>query len=307
MTDPVLIGVDWGTTNARAYTIGAEGAIIARGAEAAGAAHGIMHVANGAFPETLARLVGTLQAPPSLPITLSGMITSRQGWVETAYVECPARFADVAAAAQRRDGNGRALLFAPGLSCREADGAHDVMRGEELQILGAFATDTSNASVFCLPGTHSKWAWVADGAIERFRTVMTGEVFAALCDHTILGRLMAGREHRADAFTRGADRARAGGYVLHDIFAVRTEGLFARIEGDALASYLSGLLIGHEVAAMAGALEAGTVVGVIGGAALAERYRTVLEGAGHQVRLYDAGDVVARGQLGLARATGLVR
>src|SRR5690606_5124453 len=113
-----------------------------------------------------------------------------------------------------------------------------------------------------------------------FSTVMTGEVYAALCNHTILGRLMGARTHHAEAFAQGAARGRAGGYVLHDIFAARTEGLFERLRPDAIAAWLSGLLIGHEVAAMVARLDPGTEVTVIGGAALAERYGTVLKAAG---------------------------
>ena len=303
MMDPVLVGVDWGTTNARAYLLDPNGGIVA---QSTGSAPGIMGVADGDFAGAFAHLLASLpvSVPARLPIVLSGMITSRQGWVETGYVDCPAGLDAVAAAAQTRDEQGRALIFAPGLTCRDAAGTADVMRGEELQILGALAVG-SKAEIFCLPGTHSKWAWVESGRIRHFRTAMTGEIFGALSDHTILGRLMGGRTHDADAFALGVDRAGAGGYVLHDIFSVRTEGLFGRLSPDALSSYLSGLLIGHEAHAMAGMLAPGAEVCVIGGAPLAERYAGVLAGSGYTAICRDD-PVVTLGQLGLARAMGVI-
>jgi 2-dehydro-3-deoxygalactonokinase len=308
MTVPVLVGVDWGTTNARAYVLAADGAILAQTEEQAGAALGIMHIKGADFSGALERLLAALPAEvaPELPILLSGMITSRQGWVETAYVDCPASFADVADAAERQTIEDRTLIFAPGLAYTDATGVHDVMRGEELQILGLLAMAGGDGDgVYCLPGTHSKWAWTAGGRIDRFSTVMTGEVYGALCNHTILGRLMGARSHHAEAFAQGASRARAGGYVLHDIFAARTEGLFERLRPDTLAAYLSGLLIGHEVAAMVARLDAGAPITVIGGAALAERYGTVLKAAGYQPTLR-SDPVVARGQLELAKAMGAI-
>lgn len=309
MTVPVLVGVDWGTTNARAYVLDANGSIMAQTDDHVGASAGIMHIHDADFPEAFNRLIEALPlVPPEVPVVLSGMITSRQGWVETAYVDCPASIGDVTEVAEEQHHEDRTLIFAPGLTYRDETGVHDVMRGEEMQVLGALATGdgTGAIDVFCLPGTHSKWVWTSSDRIDRFRTVMTGEVFGALCNHTILGRLMGARSHDAAAFLQGAELGQAGGYVLHDIFAARTQSLFDELRPDALAAYLSGLLIGHEVAAMAGRLDPGTTVGLIGGAALAERYRIVLESAGFKVETLDNAAVTTCGQLALARAMNKV-
>lgn len=307
MTGPVLVTVDWGTTNARAYVLDADGRIVAQSEEQAGASLGIMHIKGGDFTPALDRLLDSvpLEIPPELPILLSGMVTSRQGWVETAYVDCPASLGDLAEAAERQQVEDRALIFAPGLSYLDEDGVADVMRGEELQILGVTVGGETGGDVYCLPGTHSKWAWCVDGRIDRFRTVMTGEVYAALCNHTILGRLMGARTHHPESFAQGAERARHGGYVLHDIFAARSEGLFERLRPDAIAAYLSGLLVGHEVAAMVERLEPGATITVVGGAGLAERYETVLQAAGYKVVLR-SDPAVARGQFELARTMGAI-
>ena len=98
------------------------------------------------------------------------------------------------------------LAFAPGLST-ENDGMPDVMRGEETQVFGALEISKRTDGLFLLPGTHSKWVRVIGGRIGSFRTFMTGEVFGALKEHTILGRLMRDganliRMHLHEEFTK---------------------------------------------------------------------------------------------------------
>src|SRR5215213_5181262 len=135
MAEPQLIGLDWGTTSCRAYLIGADGAV-------------------------LDALVGRWHS--KLPVILSGMIGSRQGWVEAPYARCPAATENIVAALARIEHAGRMLAVVPGLSC-ESGGMPDVMRGEETQILGALEMAKQDGGVFLLPGTHSKWAGVTGG------------------------------------------------------------------------------------------------------------------------------------------------
>jgi 2-dehydro-3-deoxygalactonokinase len=175
------------------------------------------------------------------------MITSRQGWIELPYVPCPAGVSELAAALHLfRTHHGRNIHFSTGLSYRAPDGVPDVMRGEETKVFG----DLEGASgYFVSPGTHSKWIAVEDGRITRFTTYVTGEVFAALKDHTILGRLM--KENGTDdtAFARGVSSALAdpSGF-LHRIFATRSLGLFSEMAPESLPSFLSGQVIGTEIA-----------------------------------------------------------
>ena len=107
------------------------------------------------------------------------------------------------------------------------------------------------STAVCLPGTHSKWATLAGSRVDAFSTAMTGEVFAALRGGTILGRMMRGDATDDDAFRRGVVRAGEPGGVLHHLFGVRSLGLFGQLSDTAAASYLSGLLIGHEIGAVA--------------------------------------------------------
>jgi 2-dehydro-3-deoxygalactonokinase len=181
----------------------------------------------------------------------------------------------------------------------------DVMRGEETQIFGALALSGREDGLFLLPGTHSKWAEVADGRIVSFRTFMTGEVFGALKDHTILGRLMREAAPDADAFARGvAEGAALGsaGALLNRLFATRTYRLMDKLPDTALADYLSGLLIGAEIAEAT--RRATAAVTIIASTTLAARYTDALRLLGHASTLAPE-DCVAAGHWRIARAAGL--
>jgi len=271
---PALVSVDWGTSAFRARLAAADGAII----EATEAETGATGLERGAHEAFLAAQIGDwLRRRPGLPIIMSGMVGSRQGWVEAPYVACPAGAAEIAAAMTMISTRIGRVVVVPGLSARDRRGAPDVMRGEETQILGALRANGRADGLFVLPGTHSKWARVEAGRIVAFATFMTGEVFAALKDHTLLGRLMAAPDQTdavsGAAFARGLASAAAlerPGDLLHAVFMTRTLGLFDELPAQALAEYLSGLLIGAEV--LAGAQGARQAF-VVGSPALTARYR----------------------------------
>ena len=292
-----LIGLDWGTTSCRAYLVGADGAVLERVADGPG----ILKVENEAFGAALDAMVEGWST--RLPVVLSGMIGSRQGWEEAPYARCPAGADDVVTALAKIEHAGRMIALVPGLST-ENDGMPDVMRGEETQIFGALALAQRGEGLFLLPGTHSKWAEVSGGRIVSFRTFMTGEVFGVLKDHTILGRLMnAGSD--ADGFARGVREGAAlgsAGALLNRLFATRTYGLMGRLADTALADYLSGLLLGAEIAEAT--RQTKSAVTVIASRALARRYTDALALLGHQSTLAPD-DCVAAGHWHLARAAGL--
>jgi 2-dehydro-3-deoxygalactonokinase len=299
-----LIGLDWGTTSFRAYRIDGDGAVL----ESRSAPAGILKVPDGGFEAALEREIGDwLEAEPGLPMIASGMITSRQGWIEVPYCPCPAGRAELAAGLHRHEtGRGRAIHFVPGLSIIGPDDVPDVMRGEETQIVGAIGNDAGRR-LLALPGTHSKWARAEDGRIVSFATFMTGEVFGVLKEHSILGRLMAGDQADDQAFARGLAHARQGaGGLLRKLFSARTLGLFDRLPAEGIASYLSGLLIGTEIAEAAGSLELPDVeITVIGEGALCARYLTAIAAAGlHGRRTVEHAS--ARGHYVIAQAAGLI-
>lgn len=290
MAESACIALDWGTSNLRAYRIGGDGAILERRESASG----ILKVEGGGFERVLRETVGDWAAP-GVPILLSGMIGSRQGWMEVPYLPCPAGIEDLAAATRPMELEGLTLTFVPGLIMQGDGVPPDVMRGEEVQLFGS-----GSEGLHCLPGTHSKWALVRDGRIVGFHTHMTGEVYEVLVKHSILGRLMAAdAPFDADAFERGVRRAGEPGGLLHHIFGTRTLGLTGGLAAEAQPSFLSGLLIGHELTAALGMEPEGAVV-LVGSERLCGLYARALELRGRASRPADP-DVTAAGLFRLSR------
>ncbi len=235
-----FIALDWGTTSFRAYHVGIDGIV----QNEISAPMGILSVEGGRFGEALETQIGTWDK--ALPIIASGMITSKQGWIERPYVDCPAGVAELAQSAHlHTTPSGRTIYFITGLHLKGGSLGHDVMRSEETQVFGALGESTH----FITPGTHSKWIDVEGERITHFATYVTGETFATLRQHSILGRLMTSDEPDEKAFTRGVEKSLADpAGLLHNLFSVRSLGLYQEIDGQALSSYLSGIVIGSEVA-----------------------------------------------------------
>lgn len=242
-----MIAVDWGTTRVRAWRLAGDGRIVDRRARP----DGVMAVRGDAFASILEELVGPWIAERPAPIFMCGMVGSRQGWVEVPYVDCPASLADIVAGMRTvRWRAGQAVHVCPGLACADDDGVPDVLRGEESQLVGILAALPSGEVAVCLPGTHSKHVHARDGVIERFSTHMTGEVYAVLREHSILGRSMAGDAIDLAAFDDGVRRSGEGGGLLHHLFGARSRALLEQIVAEAVPAYVSGMLIGHEARAM---------------------------------------------------------
>jgi 2-dehydro-3-deoxygalactonokinase len=292
-----MIGIDWGTTHLRAYRLNADGTI----QSAKASPTGIMSIAGSDFETPLAEILADWNEVTDREILMSGMVGSRQGWVEVPYVPCPAGLSDLAAGLRPAPASGgRRVRICPGLMCRDRNGVPDVMRGEEVQIFGALSVSATNTATVCLPGTHSKHALVHDNTITGFSTHMTGEVFAVLREHSILGRLMAPRRTDLDAFDDGVRRARHQGGLLHHIFAVRTRMLMNEMDGASLADYLSGILIGHELSST----DLSGLVLVVGAPELGALYQRALGHAGIESELI-AGDVATvRGLHAVAKLQG---
>ena len=270
-----IVAIDWGTSSLRGARLDAQGAVIDERASI----QGILSVPPGGFDAVFQAQFGDWLAGANTLCLISGMAGSRQGWREAPYCQCPAGAGDIAAAlAWVAPGR---IAIVPGLSC-ERDGAPDVMRGEETQIFGALDMLGASDALFVLPGTHSKWAEVQGGRVERFSTSMTGEVYALLRHHSILARTLPSEDGPllGEPFDAGVERAMRSASLLQCAFTTRTLALFERSTPDELASYLSGLVIGEELRAQ-GSL-AGRTVHVIGNDALTQRYQRALARVGAQ-------------------------
>jgi 2-dehydro-3-deoxygalactonokinase len=288
-----LIAVDWGTSNFRAFRLDKDGKILERRFHPGG----ILRVEGGRFAEMLLAQVGDWLDDGEDRILLCGMIGSRQGWIEASYIPCPARIADIAAAVVRAPFERADVLLVPGVIGKDRSGVPEVMRGEETEAFGMMELCGPDGLI-CLPGTHSKWIQMRDSAIASFNTWMTGEVFAALRNGTILGRLMTSEGAvDNDTFLRGVNRSAETGGILHHLFGVRTLGLLHHLEEQNAASYLSGLLIGHEVRA---AMPAGTHVHLAGATQVRSLYALAIEACGGFCAI-EEGDVAVRGLTAIGR------
>ncbi|MEE1612484.1 2-dehydro-3-deoxygalactonokinase [Microvirga sp. CF3016] len=272
----MFLAIEWTSATFHAFLLAEGGMLLNQRQEA----RGINHIANRAFETTLREIVGDWAAEAHR-IYLSGMITSRNGWIETPYVPAPASLPDIMAGAFVKHIEGLPpLFFLPGVSVRTP--LPDMMRGEELKIFGAMG---SSSGLVALPGAHTKWAFVNHGRIEHFTTYMSGEITALLQSNSLVSKLIP--EQSADspeAFLRGARLARdrsIGGHILRRIFSARSLALLDELPPENISDYLSGLMIGAEINEVID--EFGLPhrqVTLIGPPALCQRYSLALREAG---------------------------
>jgi 2-dehydro-3-deoxygalactonokinase len=306
-----LIALDWGTSSLRAYRLGAGGAVL----ESRQRPWGILHLpepAPAGFEAALRGIAGDwIDAAPGAPLLACGMVGSAQGWAKVPYVDTPADAVDLSARLQRiQRPDAAPLQVVPGVRCPGE--RPDVMRGEETQVVGALASMPALAagSQLLLPGTHSKWVEACDGRITGFRTCMTGELYAVLKEHSILGRpAREAATAAADdegAFDGGVQAARGREPLATQLFAVRTLVLEGRLAAAHSLDYLSGLLIGDELRAMSGAIQRDAPLALVGEPALCARYRCALAAFGRaDVPVVDG--AAPAGLWALARSAGLGR
>lgn len=242
MTDTAFLAVDWGTTNRRVYRLRNDGTVEATERDD----RGILSIENGGFPDEASAIRRRMG---DLPMLCAGMIGSNRGWTEVPYLPCPTGIDELSRGLNWTDRDRIAIV--PGVACF-ADGRADVMRGEEVQLLGAVLGGLApRDALLCQPGTHCKWAWMVDGRIDRFATAMTGEIFSLLQRHSLLAAQMSGQAEANATFLRGVEDAR-GGDLLVRLFGVRADFVTGRAPDADATSYVSGLLIGADVSARLG-------------------------------------------------------
>lgn len=279
MSQTGMIAVDWGTTNRRIYHLAPDGACEAERSDGMG----VLSVPPGGFEAEIAAMRAEFGAGPML---LAGMVGSDRGWREVPYVPCPVDLATLRQALCWVNGGDIAIV--PGVSFIEEEGRGDVMRGEDVQILGAVAAGLCPPdALVCHPGTHAKWVRLKSGAMTGFRTVMTGELFALLRGGGILAPQLQG-EAKPDAdFTRGVEAALRNTALSADLFSARAGALLGLRERDE-ASYVSGLLIGADIAiGLAFGRGSDDDVVLIGEEALTTLYAAALDIAGRRTKTID--------------------
>ncbi|MBB6124198.1 2-dehydro-3-deoxygalactonokinase [Sphingobium subterraneum] len=284
MAQKSFVAVDWGTSSRRIYVIEG-GTVVADEQEDCG----VTRFARDDFPAEIAALRRRFDGRPLL---LCGMIGSNRGWVEAPYVPCPASLDDVRSGAIEPDDG---VFIIPGVAYDDGTRC-DVMRGEEVPLFGSVARGLVDPdALLCHPGTHNKWVELERGRVAAFRTVMTGELFALLRQHSILGELLQGDPQPGAAFRRGVDHALKHADLPAALFGARADHLLARREDDP-ASYVSGLLIGTDIAiGLDNAVEHRGPVAIMARRDLALLYQAALDVAGREGTLIDSDESFVAG------------
>lgn len=285
------IAVDWGSTHLRAYAMTATPEVNTTSPDQqvlaeAQSANGMAKLTSEEFEPALLALIGDWLPGSSsdpaghtkIPVIACGMVGAKQGWKEADYQVLPCSPLSSGGFTSVDTHDPRiAVRILPGL-CQQNEA--DVMRGEEVQIAGLLACNADEFSRVCLPGTHSKWAQLAQGQVTAFSTFMTGEMFAVVSQHTLLRHGVDSNEWDDATFLNAIDQAIAAPQqLLSDLFRIRAKGLLEGMPANQARAHLSGLLIGNE---LAGAKNywAGHRIALIGEGALVALYVAALKHLG---------------------------
>lgn len=316
-----FVAGDWGTSHLRLFLC--EGTRVLDRREGPGIARIAADPETLSFIETLAeRLAPWIREHGNLEVWFAGMVGSRNGWRETAYVPAPADSNAIAAGVMHFDAAGLRIAIAPGLSCANPLGAPDLMRGEETQICGALLTQPGLAQgrhVIVLPGTHTKWALVEEGRIVTFQTTFTGELFGLLAEQSMLMRVGQGAQELSsrqanEAGQKGFELGLARAHTLMDVplthmlFEARSRQISGEWSAPLALGFLSGLLVSQDVQGaltLFGAeLDSTGSTTVIGAPELSECYSQVLAAHSIQATVVDAADATIAGLYAYMSAHG---
>ena len=302
---PYSILFDWGTTNLRAYLIDDGGRMI----DCYAAKLGVKHVSKHECPSIIRQVSGEwVKQYAVATIVLAGMVGGNLGWCDVPMVQSPAGAEQIAAGIFQVDLTDMPpVKIIPGVFCKSAAGLPGMMRGEEVQILGAVAIARLGSGYLCLPGTHTKWVEVGQGKILNIVTSMTGEMFDLIISYSVLADAMKGWDRRIDAsaFRDGLEIARSGLGALQCIFITRVQQVIGEEQDlNRRASRLSGILIGSEVLSMltSGLFGANEPVVIVGETNLAGLYAEAVRFFGRTAAAIDSAKCFISGASLLLRA-----
>ncbi|HCT5822559.1 TPA: 2-dehydro-3-deoxygalactonokinase [Citrobacter sedlakii] len=265
------IAIDWGSTNLRAWLYQGEQCLESRQSEA-----GVTRL-NGKSPEAVLAEVTDAWRDGATPVVMAGMIGSNVGWKIAPYLPVPASFSAIG---EHVTSVGDNIWIIPGLSVSREDN-HNVMRGEETQLLGA--RSLSPSAVYVMPGTHCKWVQTDAEQIHDFRTVMTGELHHLLLRHSLVGAGLPDQVPSPEAFSAGLERGLNSPDVLPKLFEVRASHVLGSLPREQVSEFLSGLLIGAEVASMGDFIPGEQAITLVAGSSLTARYQQAFHVVGREV------------------------
>jgi 2-dehydro-3-deoxygalactonokinase len=292
MNQTEYVAVDWGTSSFRLWLIDRAGGVL----QERRSQEGMMAAAKLGFAAVLQSHLEAVDAASDLPVVICGMAGARQGWVEAGYIETPAHLALILERAVPVPVQSRDIRILPGIAQRDPR-APDVMRGEETQLLGALGVDAAGEAVVCIPGTHSKWARVNGGTVERFATYMTGELFNVVSRETILSHAVVGaNEEDTEAFKSAVVAAfETPALAANLLFRVRSSQLLFSSSPSSAREKISGTLIGLELAAGLAGDQPKNGITLVASGRLQVLYRLAFQTLAVAVQSIDAEEAVRRG------------
>ncbi len=278
-----IVFIDWGTTNVRAFLIRDEsGEVIAR----RNSDKGIKFVPEGGYPAVYHDLTADWQ-DSSFFTLMAGMVGSANGWEEAPYVFLPAS-PDTVGKHIYKMSSVEDVYIVGGLCCRGKNDTYDVIRGEEVQIIGLISKLKQGKHLVCLPGTHSKWLEINEhNIIDSFTTVMSGDFFSAICTGTIMAMMLESPQKFSKVdFQKGIEISGGPGGIMAHMFKVRGALLFEQIKAQHVESMISGIIIGSEIHNMKELYNTKAFVHVIGSDVLGEKYSLALDILGIEHQIY---------------------
>jgi 2-dehydro-3-deoxygalactonokinase len=292
-----LICVDWGTTNFRAFLVDADTGTCLDDRQSD---QGLLKTDAGTFAQYCDAQIGDWRDGGRVPVYLAGMVGSDRGWITTPQLELPLSPQQLADHRVAAPGMENAWIL-PGAKmvteCRV-----DVMRGEEIQIIGALAHFNQSSGVCCLPGTHSKWSLVTDSNLSEFATSMTGELYQLLMQYSfIAGPAEKLDGFNTDAFQLGLTRSKQGHGLLQTLFEARSRFLYADLKPKQIADFISGVIIGEEVRNMCQQLALPEQVILVCSDRLRAPYSQAFASFGLQARWLSSAEATITGMLTIHR------
>ncbi|WP_297197858.1 2-dehydro-3-deoxygalactonokinase [uncultured Pluralibacter sp.] len=265
------IAIDWGSTNLRAWLYEGDKCRDSRQSEA-----GVTRL-NGRSPRAVLAEITEGWRQDATPVVMAGMVGSNVGWINVPYLEVPAAFSAIGQQLTSADDG---VWIVPGLSVSREDN-NNVMRGEETQLLGA--KELAPAELYVMPGTHCKWVQADRQQILDFRTVLTGELHHLLLHYSLIGAGLPEQQPSSQAFASGLDKGLNDLTLLPQLFEVRARHVLGALPREQVSEFLSGLLIGAEVASMCARFPGLQAITLVAGPSLAVRYQQALRAAGRIV------------------------
>lgn len=277
------IAVDWGSTQLRAWHWQQDKCV-----DQIQVAAGVTQL-NGRRPEEVFwQHIGPWRGEDNIPVLMAGMIGSDAGWQSVPYLPCPTSLSQLSSGLTEVAEN---VWIVPGLKVQR-NGECNVMRGEETQLAGAMTL--SPGELYVMPGTHCKWVEVAGEVIQHFATAMSGELHHVLLKHSLIGMGLPEQCADESAFYRGLLKGIESPSLVGTLFTARAARVLGELPPESVAEYLSGLLIGAEVAGFY-PHKTKPAVTLVGGSALNQRYRSAFTAMGVEVNLCEGDKAFLKG------------